>query len=251
MIASKYIKQAASWLVLVCLGLTMPSRILAAELRAVMPSNIGKNQVFPVEIYLDTGLQKTVGTDLLIKIDPDDMVFVQAEPTEFYDLYHEPKIQLVKGQIRYSGTSEYENYKKGKGLFATLFFKKKQIGKPQFELIWFEGRTDDTNIIGVNGDDLLVEEPEIQFDNSLRAKPKDGQGQYGRVLGEEDLVSSLFDQSNSSLDYLGQATPKVETTGLARWKKNGFRLTVGLIGLIGLWLFFGRKGENTKQGQSK
>lgn len=186
--------------------LFFPSAISAAEIKLVMPSNIGKNQVFPVQVYLDTQGELTVGTDLLFGFDSTDLVFVQVDEANFYSNYHEPIVFLDKGQIRYSGTSNYNDYQAGNELFATFFFKKKKIGKPELHLIWLKDKTNDTNVISENGTDLLTTSPIIEYDNSLRIKPSSKNEKPGKVLGRADTLTDLFEESISGGSVLGKAT---------------------------------------------
>ncbi len=190
----------------VLLFLFTPSLIRAAEIKMVMPSNIGKNQVFPVQIFLDTQGELTVGTDLLFGFDQSDISFVQVDEADFYSNYHEPMVFLDKSQIRFSGTSNYGEYEAGNKLFATFFFKKKKIGKPQLNLIWQEDKTNDTNVIGVGGEDLLKVSPVVEYDNSLRIKPDTNNEKPGKVLGGTDLFSEIVDETNNSGLILGKAT---------------------------------------------
>lgn len=218
-----------------------PSLIRAAEIKIVMPSNIGKNQVFPVQIFLDTQGELTVGTDLLFGFDQSDLSFEQVDEADFYSNYHEPMIFLDKSQIRFSGTSNYGEYEAGNKLFATFFFKKKKIGKPQLNLIWQEDKTNDTNVIGVGGEDLLKVSPVIEYDNSLRIKPDSKNEKPGKVLGGTDLFSEIVDETKNSGLILGKATV------VEKDKSNQLRMILLLtILIVSFFLFFFWKRKKEK-----
>lgn len=142
-----------------------------ATIELLLPQVVKKGETFPIEVYLDTGSEKTVGTDLLLSYDPSDLSFVKVIQTNFYSNYHPPKIYSDKNQIRYSGTSDYQNYVQGSGLFTTLIFSKKKSGKPTLDLIWQNGNTNDTNVIGIDGSDLLQQKPIIKYLNPGDSKP--------------------------------------------------------------------------------
>ncbi len=220
--------------------LFFPSAISAAEIKLVMPSNIGKNQVFPVQVYLDTQGELTIGTDLLFGFDPTDLAFVQVDEANFYSNYHEPIVFLDKGQIRYSGTSNYDDYQAGNKLFATFFFKKKKIGKPELHLIWRKDKTNDTNVIGENGTDLLTTSPIIEYDNSLRVKPSSKNEKPGKVLGGADTFTDLFDESITGGSVLGKATVIEKENDQSKYFL--FVLATFIIGLF-FFIFWKRKKE--------
>lgn len=177
-------------IVFVFLSALAPAGASAAEIEVIMPQRTGVNQTFPIKFNLNTLGKQTIGTDLLIELDYSELEFIQAEPAEFYPNNHQPKIYLDKNQLRYSGTSNYLDYQAGSGELVTLFFKKKIVGQPKFELIWEEGATSDTNVIGIDGKDLMQHPPTIKYDNSFREKPSAEGALSGDILGHQLLSNN-------------------------------------------------------------
>lgn len=229
--------QLSIFVILICI--LHPSKVSAAKIKLLMPQTIDKNEVFPVQVYLDTEGELTVGTDLLFSFDTKDLKFKQVDQADFYDNYHEAKIYLDKNQIRYSGTSNYKDYQQGNALLATFFFKKKKIGKPQINLIWQKNRTDDTNVIGVKGQDLLDQKPTIVYDNSLAVKPNPKNKNNGQILGETTLGNFLFEEFNDNV--LGVAT---------RTKTSSVWWLIIILLAILLLLFFIWKKKRKERNQS-
>lgn len=200
-------------LLLVSFALVLPFQIFAAKIELVMPQNLDQNQVFPMQVFLDTQGELTVGTDLLLSFDKRDLEFVQVDQANFYPNYHQAKIYLDKGHIRYSGTSNFRDYQQGSDLFATFFFRKKKLGKPQISLLWQKDRTDDTNVIGINGTDLLSTQPTIRYDDSLLIEPDPNNANNGKILG----ASSLDDFFFGGVGNIKTATPVSKSCGWWCW----------------------------------
>lgn len=194
--------------------LLMNSPVQAATIDVYVPAEIESGQVFPAQVYLNTKDQQTIGTDLLFSYDPQQLKFVQVQSTDFYPHYHQAKFlqQQQQGQLRYSGTADYQHYQQGSEVFANLFFKKigggpNQASTLSLDLVWEQDRTDDTNVIGIEGQDLLKQRPKIipveltdfpQPVAELSKKPSPAQAQHadsGQVLGQEQLAGSLIKDS--------------------------------------------------------
>lgn len=212
----------------------------AAEIEVIMPQRTGVNQPFPVKVLVNTQGKKTIGTDLLIAVDFSELEFVQAEPSGFYPNYHQPKIHLNLNQLRFSGTSNYLDYKAGSGELVTLFFKKKIVGQPKFEIIWEKGATDDTNVIGLNGDDLLVNQPLLRYDNSLRKKPSSQDALTGDVLGHQILSDNLL------ASQLSQSLSASETLTSKKNSSLSSKIIFLIVIIVILLLFIKRRDQKRK-----
>jgi hypothetical protein len=178
----------------ILLGLVDSS--LAAEIDVYVPAEIEQDQIFPVQVYLNTEQQQTVGTDLLFSFDQAQLEFVKVEATEFYPHYHQVRIDQQKGQLRYSGTSNYQDYITGADVFANFFFVKRDQAQLSLDLVWEQDRTNDTNVVGVDGVDLVEQRPNLiaadaetfpdpsvfESLSETTLEPTDAQGE---VLGEQ------------------------------------------------------------------
>ncbi len=210
-----------------------PKYSFAATINLVLPPSVKFNQEFDVKIYLDTKSEKTVGTDLLINYNPQNYTFVKAIPGKLYSVYHPVKVYSEKNNIRYSGTNNYNNYKNANGLFATLVFSSKISAKPEIGLQWEKNKTNDTNVIGVKGEDLLNTSPVISYSKSLENKPTEKRPineptdipQPGEILGETDVLPT---QNPTFLptNLLNTSYPKVTGTDTIR------RLAIFIIILV-------------------
>ncbi len=179
----------------ILLSLVKPS--LAAEIDVYVPAEIEQDQVFPAQVYLNTKQQQTVGTDLLFSFDQTQLEFIDVTSTDFYPHYHPIRIDNQKAQLRYSGTSNYQEYVTGSEVFANFFFIKRDLDQLSLDLVWQEDRTNDTNVVGVEGSDLIDQRPNLipvnaedypdpsVFD-SLSDKQDESINSQGSVLGESE-----------------------------------------------------------------
>lgn len=239
-----------------------PKSSLAATIKLVIPPSVKFNQEFNVEVYLETKSEKTIGTDLLINYDPKNYTFIKAIPGNLYPVYHPAKIYSEKNNIRYSGTNNYNNYKTANGLFTTLVFSSKITTKPEINLQWEKNKTNDTNIIGVKGEDLLITNPIISYSknltNILKKNPETtnesvtttGVDQFGDVLGEIDTPPTYQDTHSSTSNLLNSNYPKVAGASTIR------RLTIFIVILasiclisLGFVLFLISKKKREKEDQ--
>jgi hypothetical protein len=272
--------------------MSLVAKVQAATIDVYVPAETKPGQVFPVQVYLNTEGEQTVGTDLLFKLDGEQLEFIKAESTDFYPHYHPVKQDFTKGLLRYSGTADYEQYQQGAGVFANLFFKRLgagaaqagqtgpaqagqgQVGQGQaqqgqtgdnreqhpsgqtktetevdetgaglsLDLIWQGERTDDTNVVGIDGQDLLTKRPKIipvdlaDFPQPVATASAQiardqalGQADYGQVLGQEKQKSGLV--KNSWLP--------------AQWRPLLPWLLLLLIALL-LWLYHKRQEWKAK-----
>lgn len=150
----------------------------AATMELISTRDPNPDQTVVVEIHIDTLGESTVGTDLLLKFIPADLEFVEARPGELYANYHQPRLDLKAGTIRYSGTVNKDAPFSGSGTFATLVFKKltqsqqvfppeKSGERPLIELAWKRDDTTDTNIVSVAGKELLFTAPVVRIEGEI------------------------------------------------------------------------------------
>ena len=175
------------------------SSVYAAKLELITPQLPNKTDVFPVSVYLNTEGQKTIGTDLLLSYDPKLIEFVRVEPSTMYSRYPDAQIDLVRHQIRYSGTSQFNNYQESNGIFATFYFRpilKKNLKdlNDVIKLIWQKNSTNDTNVVSIEGKELLTQEPPI-----LRIEQKNPEGAVEGISTEykEDTLSKISTPNNA------------------------------------------------------
>lgn len=181
------------WLV-AALFLFFPGMVRAAEIDVYLPADPQPGKLIPVQVYLNTEAEQTIGTDLLFSFDAQSLKFVEVETSDFYPHYHQVKVDQAKQQIRFSGTSNYQQYRQGANVLATLFFRKTGSKEINLDLLWEKGQTNDTNVIGIEGQDLLDQRPNIiaadledypQPIDLDQVKPGKADQAPGQVLGEE------------------------------------------------------------------
>ncbi len=194
----------------------------AATMELTSTRDPNPDQTVVVEVHIDTLGEKTVGTDLLLRFIPTDLEFIEARPGDLYANYHQPRLDLKAGTIRYSGTVNKDSPFSGSGIFATLVFKRlnqsqevfppeKSGERPLIELTWKRDNTTDTNIVSVEGKELLFTAPTVRIE--------------GEILG----VAQIASESNPDFPII-QKSSSIEVLPLA----IGFSMIV----IILLMLFF-------------
>ena len=175
------------------------SSIYAVKLELTTPQLPNKTDVFPVSVYLNTEGEKTIGTDLLLSYDPKLIEFVRVEPSTMYSRYPDVQIDSIRHQIRYSGTSQFNNYQESNGIFATFYFRPILINNLKdltnaLKLIWQKNSTNDTNVVSVEGKELLIQEPSI-----LKIEQKNPEGKVEGIstVYKEDTPSRISIPNNS------------------------------------------------------
>lgn len=196
--------------------------VFAATMELKSSKDTNPDQTVVIEVLIDTLGEKTVGTDLLVKFIPADLEFIEARPGELYANYHQPRLDLNAGTIRYSGTINKDMPFSGSGVFATLVFKKltrsqqvfppeKSGKRPLVELVWKRDDTTDTNIVSVAGKELLFTAPTVRIG--------------GKILGVAEIASE------PTTDFL-----KIQKSSSLQLAPLG--IGVGIILLITLLLLF-------------
>ncbi|NCN24031.1 MAG: hypothetical protein COU65_01360 [Candidatus Pacebacteria bacterium CG10_big_fil_rev_8_21_14_0_10_42_12] len=169
------------------LSLATLNPVFAADMELVMESEPAANETFSIDVKLDTVSEDTIGTDLLIKFVPSQLEFSEIQPGELYANYHEARLDLKTGTIRYSGTVDKDNPFSGSGTFATLVFKKlydtqsvlppaESGDKPLVGLIWERDATTDTNVVSVGGQEILYTAPSVRVGGNVLGVAAVGEG---------------------------------------------------------------------------
>ncbi len=183
--------------------------VLAATLEPVIVSEPKNTNQFPVFIFLDTEDQKTIGTDLLLQYDAKKLEFVKSKKGELYPNHHEVVVNKKLGQIRYSATVNTKDESvSGEDNLVTLYFRKKnknvRVSQTKTEpnalqLVWKPYATNDTNVVSVDGEELLATapaelaiDPKAKSNGSVKGTFDDGTWQR---LQEEGTIPEgiLFD----------------------------------------------------------
>lgn len=161
--------------------------IFAADIELTLESEPEAGETFQIEVRLDTVSEDTIGTDLLIKFIPSELEFSEIQPGELYANYHEPRLDLKAGTIRYSGTADRNTPFSGSGTFATLVFKKlydtqavfppvASGEKPLLGLIWDREATTDTNVVSLGGQEILYTAPSVRVGGDVLGVAAVGEG---------------------------------------------------------------------------
>lgn len=196
------------------------SQVSAASIGLQLSKRIEGEDLVEIEVYLDTELQQTIGTDLLFTYEPTELEFVSAKPGELYPNYHDPRVDTVKKQIRYSGTAQFNKYEAKSGLFATLVFRRLINVDTELALVWSEDATNETNVVSAEGKELLSTQPQP-------LTIKKGKEKVGKVAG-------IADDDSQSGDILGEAT---YITGSYAW----FYWLLGMIVLGGVFVIWKKR----------
>ncbi|PIY80533.1 MAG: hypothetical protein COY80_02100 [Candidatus Pacebacteria bacterium CG_4_10_14_0_8_um_filter_42_14] len=161
--------------------------VFAADMELVLGSEPAAGDTFSVDVKLDTVSEDTIGTDLLIKFVPSQLEFSEIQPGELYANYHEPRLDLKAGTIRYSGTADRNTPFNGSGTFATLVFKKlydaqsvlppsESGDKPLVGLLWDRDATTDTNVVSLGGQEILYTAPSVRVGGNVLGVAAVGEG---------------------------------------------------------------------------
>ncbi len=164
--------------VAIFLFLMSSSVVKAANIELVLEQEPALDETFAITINLDTVGEQTVGTDLLLQFVPSQLEFIQVTPGELYANYHEPRLDLADATIRYSGTVDRGTPFSGAGTFATFQFKKltdDQVVLPPIEsgekplvgLIWEREVTTDSNVVSIDGTELLYTAPTVRVSGEV------------------------------------------------------------------------------------
>lgn len=117
-----------------------------------LKSSYKVNEVIPVAINLDTGLQEIDGVDVIIHYDPKVLEATSGGLLKGNLLEEYPTmiVDAGKGLVSISGISNLQNGFKGIGQFATINFKAKAAGKTPVTIDFNgKGSTIDSNLVEV------------------------------------------------------------------------------------------------------
>lgn len=136
------------------------TQVVSAEgpLLRLTPSS-GKyavNTPFSVDVFLDTGSKKSVGTDLVLTYDTRRLELIDIKEGTLYPTYTGKSINPQTGKAFISGIVKPEQVFNGSGVFATLTFKAQKEGKADVTLEFSKGERNDSNIADVAGNDMLA-----------------------------------------------------------------------------------------------
>lgn len=171
--------------------LSRPISILAANpvLRLQADSTqVEINQEFEVEIYLDTLNQQTVGVDAFLTFDTGDLEVLNIEGGLIYPNYPAMIYDNGTGEIKIGGSANYNNYFDQSGVLATIRLKAEKLGQTTIDFIWNQGRTNETNVVSLQIDDLLTTHPAgltIDITDSSDNESDDDQGENNDDQGED------------------------------------------------------------------
>lgn len=113
-----------------------------------------------IEIRLDTWSNPVSGADLILNFDPLNWEVAEITEGTIFASYPLKEFDNSSGQVKISGTAEYNNYYSGRGNFATLKFNLKSAGITSLKFDYSPGSTLDCNIVSaLTGQELLTEEP--------------------------------------------------------------------------------------------
>lgn len=149
-------------LILVFSFLFVPQTFAANLLFKTGKANITAGDTFPVTVEL-TGGEPTLGTDVIIKYEPD---MVEAESVKEGLLYpsYQPipskRINPVNGTVFISGTAQISKPVAANGSLATITFKALKTGQAEISFDYKEGATNKTGIVNFKGKNLLTSAPQ-------------------------------------------------------------------------------------------
>lgn len=197
---------------------------------ALSPSSGNKtvNNNFTVDIVLNTNLQETAGTDIIINYNPADLEVqdantgvtgVQIAPGTLYASYPINSVNTTTGKISFSGiiTPGGTGYT-GTGTLATITFKALRIATSNVTFSFTAGSTTDTNVTSkTTYTDIL----ESVTNGAYNIVPADVpvtmsltlQGRTNHTSSATDLKvltpgtsTIVFEKNNISTDASGNAT---------------------------------------------
>lgn len=194
-------------LVAILFFLVSNSVVKAANIELVLEQEPALDEAFAITINLDTVGEQTVGTDLLLQFAPSQLEFIQVTPGELYANYHEPRLDLADATIRYSGTVNRGTPFSGTGTFATFLFKKltddqavlppiESGEKPLVGLIWEREVTTDSNVVSIDGTELLYTAPVVRVSGEVLGVASVG------IFPENETLQATQTQSGELIFFL-------------------------------------------------
>jgi len=143
----------------------VPSKKVEIATLALNPSVAGYKlgESFDVDVYLDTGGAKTVGTDLIVSYDKIKFEVVDSDSgkdgtqIKSGDLYDTIVSNEVKsGKIYFAAVSSPgKNRFSGSGTLASIKFKAKAAGEALVQIESVVGATTDSNVVTEKAADIL------------------------------------------------------------------------------------------------
>ena len=105
------------------------------------------SQEFEVKIILNTGSFETDATDVRLKFDPQILAVNKIQEGKIYDSYPAKRIDQQDGTIIINGITSLNKTFKGKGIFASIYFKGLKSGKTSLILEYAPDSTIDSNVV--------------------------------------------------------------------------------------------------------
>lgn len=102
---------------------------------------------FEVKIILDTGGFETDATDVRLKFDPQILAVNKIQEGKVYDNYPAKRIDQQDGTIIINGITSLNKTFKGKGIFASIYFKGLKPGKASLIFEYAPDSTIDSNVV--------------------------------------------------------------------------------------------------------
>lgn len=123
---------------------------------------------FTVDTYLFTAEKEVVGMDANILYDPEFLQLLMMDSTkktnfekyltrneDIFQLFPEISFDTAKGELKFSALSDFDRKFNGSGTVATMKFKALKAGQTQIKFDFTEGKTTDSNVSSVKGQDAL------------------------------------------------------------------------------------------------
>lgn len=104
-------------------------------------------QEFEAKIILDTGSFETDATDVRLKFDPQILTVNKIQEGKIYDNYPAKRTDQQDGVIIINGITSLNKTFKGKGIFASIYFKGLKPGKTSLILEYAPNSTIDSNVV--------------------------------------------------------------------------------------------------------
>lgn len=110
---------------------------------------------FRVTVVMDTGGEKSAGTDVIMRFDPNKLELLDIVPAQAYSTYIGKTINNADGQAAISGIIQPGESVSGSHIFAALIFKAEKEGKADISFDVTPGGRNDSNIASLGGIELL------------------------------------------------------------------------------------------------
>lgn len=124
-------------------------------------TKIRPEETFTVDIVL-SGDEETLGTDVILKYDPQMLQALNTKETAIYTSYQPASSQRInaqKGTVYISGSASQNKPVIASGVLASVTFKAIKAGQSVISFDYQKDATNKTGIISTQGRNLLVTAP--------------------------------------------------------------------------------------------